>query len=254
MSNRSWVRLAIGSGSGRRDEVHQGQPRLRASRTLLGLGLGAAMAWGLAGCHQTPPATLNTTVDQNGADPADANMASVGGSAQPAQVLGQNAQYQPQQQGEDYSQQQAAPIERVAPNSGDQSYSDYSQPSDQAADPYATDLTDEQASQPPPPLPDYDQPPDPDPDYLWTPGYWAWSPGATTGSPARGSRRRMWARSGPLATGDLWAATIAGTMVSGDRTSASMAASTTALGTPATDTMAATGMAATSSTTRPSIA
>jgi len=32
------------------------------------------------------------------------------------------------------------------------------------------------ASQPPPPLPDYDQPPCPDDGYLWTPGYWHWSP------------------------------------------------------------------------------
>jgi hypothetical protein len=130
------------------------------------------MAWGLAGCHKTPPATSDTTVDQNGVDPADANMAPVSGDGSaPAQVLGQNAQYQPQQQGEDYSQQQAAPIERVAPGAGDQSYSDSEQ-----SDPYASDLTDEQATQPPPPLPEYDQPPAPDPDYLWTPGYWAWGP------------------------------------------------------------------------------
>ncbi|MGO9323916.1 MAG: hypothetical protein ACLP07_05095 [Terracidiphilus sp.] len=32
------------------------------------------------------------------------------------------------------------------------------------------------ADQPPPPLPDYDQPQDPGDDYIWTPGYWAWSP------------------------------------------------------------------------------
>ena len=25
-------------------------------------------------------------------------------------------------------------------------------------------------------MPDYDQPPDPGDDYIWTPGYWAWSP------------------------------------------------------------------------------
>jgi hypothetical protein len=28
----------------------------------------------------------------------------------------------------------------------------------------------------PPPLPDYDQPPPPSDGYVWTPGYWAWSP------------------------------------------------------------------------------
>jgi len=179
MSDGSWVRLAIGSGSGRRNEVNGGQRWSRWSRTLLGLGLGAAMVWGVAGCHKA--AASDTMVDQNGTDPADANMAPVSGDgsapAQPAQVLAQNVQYQPQQQGVDYSQQQAAPIERVAPGSGDPSYSDNSQPSDQSADPYAGDLTDEQASDPPPPLPEYDQPPAPDPDYLWTPGYWAWGPG-----------------------------------------------------------------------------
>jgi hypothetical protein len=34
--------------------------------------------------------------------------------------------------------------------------------------------TDEQASEPPPPLPDYEQPPCPEPGYIWTPGLWRW--------------------------------------------------------------------------------
>jgi len=34
----------------------------------------------------------------------------------------------------------------------------------------------EEATQPPPPLPDYAQPPAPDDGYVWTPGYWAWGP------------------------------------------------------------------------------
>lgn len=34
----------------------------------------------------------------------------------------------------------------------------------------------EEATQPPPPLPDYAQPPAPDDGYIWTPGYWAWGP------------------------------------------------------------------------------
>ncbi len=33
-----------------------------------------------------------------------------------------------------------------------------------------------EADQPPPDLPTYDQPEAPEPDYLWTPGYWGWSP------------------------------------------------------------------------------
>ncbi len=32
-----------------------------------------------------------------------------------------------------------------------------------------------QASEPPPPLPDYTQPPAPGDDYVWTPGYWYYS-------------------------------------------------------------------------------
>src|SRR5206468_2106057 len=47
---------------------------------------------------------------------------------------------------------------------------------EEAADLYESDLTDEEANEPPPPLLVYDQPPAPDPDYLWTPGYWAWGP------------------------------------------------------------------------------
>jgi len=34
----------------------------------------------------------------------------------------------------------------------------------------------ETADQAPPPLPDYQQPPPPADGYIWTPGYWAWSP------------------------------------------------------------------------------
>ena len=151
-------------------------------RSLLGVGLGLAMVFGIPGCHKSAQAGAQSSVDQNGGDPANANMA---GAGQPAQVLGESAQEQNQQQGEDTSQQ-PAPIVRQAPDSGQQNYDngsadngsgDNGQISDQqAADLYANDLTDAQASQPPPPLPDYDQPPAPAPDYLWTPGYWAWGP------------------------------------------------------------------------------
>ncbi|MGP8260273.1 MAG: hypothetical protein ACLQM6_10025 [Acidobacteriaceae bacterium] len=151
-------------------------------RSLLGAGLGLALVLGVAGCHKTPQATDSQSADdQNGADPADDNMAQAG-AGQPAQVLGARAQEQNQQQGEDTSQQQAAaPIVRQAPDSGQQSYdngaADNGQLNDQQANElYADDLTDAQASDPPPPLPEYDQPPAPDPNYLWTPGYWAWGP------------------------------------------------------------------------------
>jgi hypothetical protein len=46
---------------------------------------------------------------------------------------------------------------------------------DYQGDPNGGDVA-ETATEPPPPLPDYDQPPCPDDGYLWTPGYWHWSP------------------------------------------------------------------------------
>jgi hypothetical protein len=46
---------------------------------------------------------------------------------------------------------------------------------DYEGDPNGGDVA-ETANEPPPPLPDYDQPPCPDDGYLWTPGYWHWSP------------------------------------------------------------------------------
>ena len=52
----------------------------------------------------------------------------------------------------------------------------------------------QQAQEPPPPLPVYDQPPAPADDYLWTPGYWGyapagyyWVPGAWCASPYVGA-------------------------------------------------------------------
>jgi hypothetical protein len=152
--------------------------------------MGIALVLSIPGCHKSAQAAgSQSAVDQNSGDPADANMAQAGdngnSSAQPAQALGESAQGVNQQQGEEYAQQQPAPIVRQAPDSGQQSYDngaaanggDNGQVDDQqAVDDYANDLTDGQASDPPPPLPEYDQPPAPYPDYLWTPGYWAWGP------------------------------------------------------------------------------
>ena len=39
-----------------------------------------------------------------------------------------------------------------------------------------TDETEEQASEPPPPLPVYEQPPAPEEGYIWVPGVWRWGP------------------------------------------------------------------------------
>jgi len=49
------------------------------------------------------------------------------------------------------------------------------QAQDYQGDPNSGDVA-ETATEPPPPLPDYEQPPCPDEGYLWTPGYWHWSP------------------------------------------------------------------------------
>jgi hypothetical protein len=139
---------------------------------LIGFSLGLALVWGGAGCHKTS-AQGSGPGYQNSGDPADVNLAPLSGN-QPAQVLGQSAQNQSQQQAEDYQQQQAAPIERRYPGANDQGPGNLTD--DEAQQVYQADLTDEQANEPPPPLPDYEQPPAPDPDYLWTPGYWAWGP------------------------------------------------------------------------------
>ena len=191
MNSRSTGQTAVGtvdSGTGNlQGEEGKREPRVRARyRTMLGFGLGLALVWGAAGCHKTTAQdTSSNAAEQNGSDPANVNMAPAGGDGQPAQVLGQNAQNEAQQQAEDYSQQPPAPIERRAPYAGDPGQSGYynGQPDNggditdqQAADLYESDLTDEQASEPPPPLPEYDQPSAPDADYQWTPGYWAWSP------------------------------------------------------------------------------
>ena len=52
------------------------------------------------------------------------------------------------------------------------------------------------APEPPPPLPDYEQPPCPDEGYIWTPGYWHWSPAGYYWVPG------TWVQ--PPAVGLLW--------------------------------------------------
>ena len=163
-------------------------------QALIGVAMGLAIALGTTGCHKTAQPAPSTAVDQNSADPADANSVSgnasaTGAAQQPVQVLGERAQNQGQQQGEDYSQQQAAPIVRQAPAASQQqatSSGTYASTNNNADDQlsqqqaealYASDLSDAEAKDPPPPLPDYEQPPAPGPDYLWTPGYWAWNSG-----------------------------------------------------------------------------
>lgn len=121
-----------------------------------------------AGCH-------SNSVAASGPDPAQANLAPVNGQAQ---VMGQNASYSPQQQGETYPQQgypqQApAPIEQGYPQQAYPQQPGYQPTPDEQAGEEAL----EQTTQPPPELPQYDQPPAPGPDYIWTPGYWEWGRG-----------------------------------------------------------------------------
>jgi WXXGXW repeat (2 copies) len=69
------------------------------------------------------------------------------------------------------------------------------------------DTTEWQASDAPPPLPDYEQPPCPEEGYLWTPGYWAfgqggyyWVPGTWVSPPSVGMlwTPGYWGLAGPV--------------------------------------------------------
>lgn len=71
---------------------------------------------------------------------------------------------QAQPSGPSYTTEAPPPPDQGAP--ADQNPEDYNY----APQPTAT------APEAPPPLPDYDQPPPPADGYIWTPGYWAWSP------------------------------------------------------------------------------
>jgi hypothetical protein len=136
-------------------------------RALGAIALSGAVALA-AGCQ-------GKGVSASGPDPAQANMAPVNGQAQ---VLGQNAAYTPQQQGESYPPQQGYPQQAPAPIQ--QNYPQQGYPQQPGYEPTPDEQAGEEAleetTQAPPPLPEYDQPAAPGPGYLWTPGYWAWGP------------------------------------------------------------------------------
>jgi hypothetical protein len=136
------------------------QDKTRTFRRALGamafaMALSGALAL-TAGCH--------SSAQSAGTDPALANMAPANGQTQ---VMGENASYTPQQQGEAYPQQAPAPVEQAYPQQPGYYPNDAEQAGEEAI---------EESNEAPPPLPDYDQPPAPGPDYIWTPGYWAWGP------------------------------------------------------------------------------
>ena len=165
------------------------RPRI-ATLTRTGMGLSVALLCGVIGCHRTTAHAQDSAFSYQG-NPQDSGQPDYGNLA-PVDGQYPGAQNEAQQQA--YQYQQGAPVERrysgADPNAYPQStdpnayaqggdpnaYPDDQDAMDQAQAVYEADLTDEQATEAPPPLPDYDQPPPPDEDYIWTPGYWAWSP------------------------------------------------------------------------------
>ena len=185
--------------------------RFGRGRLLVAVAAAGTLLTGIQGCRSSQQPTV-AAVDNNGPDPADANMAPVSavsdGSQQsvyatypPApgsrrlltspngRVLDARASGPNQQAVQDYPEN-AAPIERREPQAANQSYSgDLQDPNygaqaapgqDQstwsAGEQDAYNQVTEEADTAPPPLPVYEQPPAPAPNYLWTPGYWNYAP------------------------------------------------------------------------------
>jgi hypothetical protein len=151
---------------------------LPAKLSIVTLGL----LLGLAGCKSNsnqnaqnsqdpgtqPAATDNNPQDQG--DPANANLAPV--ASTPTQYASSNTQ----------------------PSSGGDQGNNDEGSSAQYSDANYNPTPDEYASEPPPPLPEYQQPPIPQEGYIWTPGYWNWGsqgyywvPGAWVAPPYEGA-------------------------------------------------------------------
>jgi len=167
--------------------------------TRTAVGLGVALLWTAIGCHRATAHAQDSAFSYQGGaqdsnQPDYSNLAPVDGQY-PAQNEAQQQAYQYSQGGYpqagasqgNYPQNsypQGAPVERPYPgadpngypqNGDPNTYYDDQAATEQAQAVYEADLTDEEAAEPPPALPDYDQPPPPDEDYIWTPGYWAWA-------------------------------------------------------------------------------
>jgi hypothetical protein len=107
----------------------------------------------------------------SGVDPANGNLAPVSDTSQtvsPAQP--QSANYQSRN---DQPYQQANPPQPQQP-SDYPAAPGYTEPSGSEASDYEQPV---EATQPPPPLPQYRQPECPGENYMWTPGYWSYSSG-----------------------------------------------------------------------------
>jgi hypothetical protein len=137
--------------------------------------LALATAFGVAGCHSSPPPaattdTSQTTTQDQSADPASANLA-------PATYTTTLAP--------------ASSPDQSEPAASNSSVSQDSDETDESANVESPTVT---APQPPPQLPDYEQPPCPGDGYIWTPGYWGyaptgyyWVPGAWVSAPYEGA-------------------------------------------------------------------
>jgi hypothetical protein len=111
-----------------------------------------AAAAGLIGCGKTQNVSA-------AASQADGNLAPVAAEGQPE--AGQPAEAYP------------APPAGTTPPTYDQAYQPaYDQAYEQDADEGGAAVY---ASEPPPPLPEYNQPPCPGDNYIWTPGYWGYA-------------------------------------------------------------------------------
>lgn len=117
----------------------------------------------LAGCHSSQnPTNANSAQAEPAGDPADANLVPASNVTNAPDT--QNPPPPPADQ-----QDNAAP-----PPSGDQGYDQAGYDQSAGGQDY-DDTAYDVASDPPPPIPDYDQPPCPGDDYIWTPGYWSYA-------------------------------------------------------------------------------
>ena len=202
--------------------------------------LSLAVVFSAVGCHaksnQVYANANQVGAQDQGSDPAAANLAQDSNNS-----------------GAPLYASAAAPSYQQNPPPQDQGYGSYQPPDQSSDDPGYGQQPSAYASEPPPPLPDYDQPQAPGDDYIWTPGYWAWSPqgyywvpGAWVEAPYEGA---LWTP----ATGAFGTTVMAFTAAIGAGTSATMAASTMALAISASATRAVIGVVATSTTTDRSI-
>jgi hypothetical protein len=140
-----------------------------------------AAMFGLVGCQKT--GTQDTSNQSQ--PPAQTDQPQTDQAPDPAAAANLAPQQNYQQPGPAQNDQQAAPNRDYSNNDYDAGEEDTS---------YGQPVI--EATQPPPPLPEYSQPDCPGDGYLWTPGYWSYAPQGYYWVPG------AWAR--PPQTGFLW--------------------------------------------------